>query len=80
LVVNAVVRQELRAEIRNDGNKVVPGFSFDDCDPVTGSGFGEEITWKGRVVGDAQMEEMRLVFRLTDCQLFTFDFSRPPAP
>jgi len=79
LVVNAIVHQDLRVEIRNDGNKVVPGFSFDDCDPVAESGFTKEITWKGRVISDVQLEKMRVVFRLTNTKLFTFDFARPLA-
>ena len=76
LVVNAIIRKELRAEIRSDGNKVLNGFSFDDCDPVTESGFAKEIMWKGRTISNVALKEMRVVFRLTDAELFTFDFSR----
>jgi hypothetical protein len=74
LVVNAILRQELRAEIRNDGNKVVPGFSFADCDPVTESGFAQAVTWNGRVISDVPLKELRIVFRLTGADLFSFDF------
>ncbi|MBI3848932.1 MAG: hypothetical protein HY298_01380 [Verrucomicrobia bacterium] len=76
LVVNAIIRKELRAELRGDDNKVLPGFSFADCDLVTESGFGKEITWKGRSVCEATLNEMRIVFRLTDAELFTFDYSK----
>lgn len=73
LFVNAIVRKELRAELRRDGNNVLKGFTFEDCEPVTKSGLHEEITWKGGKLSDASLQEVRIVFRLTDAELFTFD-------
>ena len=79
LIVNAIVRTELRAELRSDDNKVLPGFSFTECDPVTESGFAKVVTWKRRTISDAALKELRIVFRLTDAELFTFHYSAPTA-
>ena len=77
LVVNARVQGEIAAELRTDGNKVIDGWSFDDCDKVNASGFAQELTWGGRPIGavnaDVPGREVRILFRLQDAELFTFD-------
>lgn len=73
LRVNAVVRGSLRAEVRTDGNRVVKGWSREDCDPVTESGYASEIRWGGRSLRDVPEKEIRVLFELRSAELFTFD-------
>ncbi len=73
LFVNARVAGSIRVELRSDDNKVLEGWGFDACDPVTSSAFAQEITWGGRSLRDAPQEELRLVFQLHNAELFTFD-------
>ncbi|MBE6954055.1 MAG: hypothetical protein E7452_10960 [Ruminococcaceae bacterium] len=44
--VNAIVRGRLRAALIRD-DKFVPGYSPDDCEPLTGDLRDAKITWKG---------------------------------
>ncbi len=76
LIVNAIIQQELRAELRSDGNQVLAGFSFADCEPVTKSGFARVVTWKGRTISDVATSDIRVVFRLTGAELYCFDIIR----
>ncbi|MBI5091502.1 MAG: hypothetical protein HZB26_03560 [Candidatus Hydrogenedentes bacterium] len=73
LTLNAKVQGEVRAELRTDNNKAIAGYSFDDCDPVTASGFAVPVTWKGQPLAECAESEARIVFRLTRAELFTFD-------
>lgn len=74
LTVNAVIENELRAELRTDHNKPITGFTLDECDPIQDSGFAMEITWKGNSLNAVPEQEFRILFRLDSAQLFTFDF------
>ncbi|HPA47178.1 MAG TPA: hypothetical protein PLG59_02065 [bacterium] len=74
LVVNARIQGKISAEIHTDNHKIISGFAFDDCNPVTESGFEQEITWKGKSLGDVPEQEIRILFRLSKAELFTFDF------
>jgi hypothetical protein len=73
LVVNAKIRGKLTAEIRTDGNKVVKGWSFDDADPVTRTGYARELTWQGKSLSEVPEPEVRVKFRLENAEFFTFD-------
>jgi hypothetical protein len=73
LFVNATINGRLLAEVRTDGNKIVAGWSFDDCDPIRESGFAREVTWKHRRMSEVPEREIRVVWRLENAQLFTFD-------
>jgi hypothetical protein len=73
LTVNTVVRGRLTAELRTDNNKPVPGFTLSDCDTVTRTGFSQQLSWKGRGLGECSEQEVRLLFRLEDADLFTFE-------
>jgi hypothetical protein len=76
IFVNTRVDGRLRAEIRTDGNKVIEGWSLEDCDPLIRSGFRQEITWKGRSLTALGESEIRLLFELERSELFTFEVSR----
>jgi hypothetical protein len=73
LAVNAIVNGELSAELRYGNNAILDGYSFDDCTPLTESGFASEIKWKGRSIGAVEEAEVHILFRLNGAQLFTFD-------
>ncbi|GMV92902.1 MAG: hypothetical protein AMXMBFR82_26800 [Candidatus Hydrogenedentota bacterium] len=75
LTVNANVEGEIRAELRYGNNKVVDGFSFDDCDPLTESGFAHDITWAGKSIGAVEEPEVHILFQLTNADLYTFDLN-----
>jgi hypothetical protein len=78
LCVNAKVNGRLTAELRTDGNDAIQGWSLDDCDPLESSGFSQNITWRGNQIGSAPEDEVRVLFRLEDAELFTFQL--PPLP
>ncbi|MBI4559157.1 MAG: hypothetical protein HY706_16350 [Candidatus Hydrogenedentes bacterium] len=75
LLVNARIEGELCAELRTDNNKVIPGWSLDDCDPVTASGYSQGVTWKGKALKEVGEPEVRILFRLAKAELFTFDLA-----
>ncbi len=76
LFVNAIISANggtLRAELRDDNNHVIDGYSLEDCDPVTKSGYAQRITWQGKSITSSPRSEVRIRFELIKAQLFTFD-------
>ena len=74
LTVNARVRGRLTAELRTDNNKPVPGFTLADCDGVADTGFARALRWKKRDLSECREKEVRVLFRLEDADLFSFEF------
>ena len=77
LFVNAIVSEPgglIRAELRDEDNHVLEGFSLEDSDPLRASGYAERIAWQGRPIGSAPSREVRIRFELTKAEIFTFDF------
>ena len=77
LFINAVIPKKegmIRAELRNDNNKVIEGFSLDDCDPVDASGFAQPLTWNSKPISAAPVPEVRIRFELNNAQIFSYDF------
>jgi sugar phosphate isomerase/epimerase len=78
LVVNAQIDGQggvIRAELRDDNNRPLPGFTLEESDPITRSGYAQGVTWAGRDIGSAPLKEVRIRFELTNAQLFTFDLT-----
>ena len=78
LFVNAVVSGtggSIRAELRDDDNHVLEGFSLDDSDPVSSSGYAQPMTWRGERIGAAPSPGIRIRFEVTNAQVFAFDFA-----
>jgi hypothetical protein len=73
LTVNARIRARLAAELRTDNNKPVPDFTLADCDGVTETGFASELRWRGRKLSDCPEKEVRVLFRLEEVELFSFE-------
>jgi len=71
--LNAKIAGILTGELRTDGNRTIKGWSFDDCDPITESGFERELTWRGASLSQCPVQEVRILFRLDNAALFTFD-------
>lgn len=65
----------LRAELRDDDNHVIDGYSIDDCDPVRTSGYAQRITWQGQPIGTVPSQEVRIRFELTNAEVFAFGFA-----
>jgi hypothetical protein len=79
LLVNTIVSANggtLRAELRDDGNHVIEGYSFDDCDPVAESGYDLPVTWQGKSISTGPSSEVRICFELANSQAFAFNFIR----
>lgn len=72
LRLNATLNGPLRAELRTDGNKAIEGFSLGDSDPVTGEGFNLPVTWKGRELHEAGVDEVRVLMEFADGEVFAF--------
>ena len=75
LYVNAVTMNEgrLTAELLDEGGKVVPGFSGDDCNPLRGDQKRFAMSWKGGKVPGSKRVAVR--FHLYDARLYGFDWS-----
>jgi hypothetical protein len=79
LTVNAVLSQSdgtIRAELRDDNNHTLEGFSLEECDPVVASGFAQPVTWGGKSIGSAPLEEIRIRYEVKGAQLFTFELAK----
>ena len=75
LIVNARIQGRLTGELRTDGNKPIAGFALGDCAAVTQTGFARELRWKGGGLSDCPEPEVRVLFRLEDAELFTFELN-----
>jgi hypothetical protein len=74
LYLNAVASAgEIRAEItERDGRTVVPGWGFDQCTAVTGDRLKVEVRWVGRDLAELRDRKVRIRFRLTNADLYSF--------
>lgn len=73
LTVNAVVKGKITAELRTDGNKPITGFTFADSRPITATGFQQPVTWNSGSLDKCTEREVRVVFKLENSELYTFD-------
>lgn len=76
LTINANVKGRITAELRTDGNRPIPGFTFADSTPVTTSGFAQPVAWKGGELDLAHEGLVRVLFQLENASLFTFDLPK----
>ena len=62
---------KIRVQICDARGEPIPGFTFDDCEPITGDGNALPVRWKAPL---AQLkDDVRLKFEITDARLFGFD-------
>jgi hypothetical protein len=77
LLVNFKTAAEgsLCVEVQNAAGRPIEGFSFADSVEMAGEAIDEEVAWKGGAdVSPLAGQAVRLCFRLTDGDLFSFQF------
>jgi len=83
-VVNAdASRGRIRVQVREMTGQVIPGYSFDDCAPISGDGIRLPVEWTTNVNGEMQPgiidlarlndQTVRLEFEITNAKLFAFE-------
>jgi hypothetical protein len=70
--VNADVAGDLRVEILDRDGAVVPGFSADNCVPITGNGTKLPVSWSGQSLASLANQPVRFRFRLNRGRLYAF--------
>ena len=77
-ILNTAVRSngKIRAELIDDQDRPISGFTFDDCDPIYGDHLETPVRWKGRTVlpHPTEIQPIQARLELTDATLFAFDF------
>ena len=78
--VNADVAGSLRVELLDRGGAVIPGFSADQCELVTGNGTKLAVRWRGAAsLAAVANTVVRFKFILDRARLFAFWVSPSPA-
>lgn len=72
LTVNADIRGELRLAICEPSGKFVPGFTFEDCQPIRGNDVAHAVRWNQAQPSSLAGKRVQLVFRVQDGSLFAF--------
>lgn len=70
--VNANIAGEMRVEVLDRGGAVIPGFSAENCSPITGNGTKIPVTWAGQSIASLANQPVRLRFRMTRGRLYAF--------
>lgn len=76
LIVNAAAKDgELRAELRDEGGKPIPGFRAADAVPFRGDAVSATIRWKTKKsLATLAGRPVRVSFRLKRCSLYSYRF------
>ncbi len=73
LLINADARHgSVRVEVRDQSGKVWPGYSADDCMPLTSDATDHPIRWKTHTTLPASEAGIRLHFLITNASLYSF--------
>ena len=74
LLVNGEASQgELRVRVSDEKRKILEGFDYQDCEPLTGSGVRQKVQWKNANINELKGRVIRLEFQMTGVvDLFTF--------
>lgn len=73
LVINADADGgELKVRVSDPQRKVIEGFDYDDCVPVTTDDVAHEIRWKAANLDSLAGRDIRLEIYLRNAELFTF--------
>ena len=64
-------------EDATEDGKIIPGFSADECEPLTGDGLSQVVRWKGgkSVAELAEGTAIHLHFIMKDADLYSFRFT-----
>lgn len=80
LVVNAEPTgsdPEIRVQlVASDTNEPIPGYTFEDCRPISADGLDTPVVWNGQAeIGDAvSRESVRLHARIRSMRIYAFQF------
>lgn len=77
LLINANAGDgELRVRVSGENRKVLGGFDYPDCQPLTGRGVRQKVSWKNGNLDRLKGQSIRLEFQMTgQVDLFTFSAS-----
>jgi hypothetical protein len=65
----------LRVELQDAEGKPLPGFTLEDCTPLTGDAIDAVVQWKGKSdVSTVTNQPVRLRFALENMDLYAFQF------
>jgi hypothetical protein len=75
LIVNADVRGELRVELLDENDQVIPGYSAKDCVALQSDGLRQTVGWANQANIDAfRGRAVKLRFSLRNGSLYAFTF------
>jgi hypothetical protein len=60
--------------LQDAGGGPIPGFTRDDCRPITGDHVEQAVSWKGGDPGPLAGRPVRLGLELKDADLYAFQF------
>jgi hypothetical protein len=63
---------EIRVQVVDRAGSPVPGFTFDDCRPITADSLAAPVEWKDKLAS-LRGREVRLEFAIKSARLFAFD-------
>ena len=72
LEVNAMVGSQLRVAVLDWGGQAMPGFGFEDCQPIVGDSLRHSVSWRGQGLPHRGSNPLRLKFKLERATLYTF--------
>ncbi|MCP4641894.1 MAG: hypothetical protein GY851_15740 [bacterium] len=70
---------EVRVQVSADG-KAIPGYTFDDCVPVTGDDAALPVSWKGGTSLPDSGPLLQISFQMRSARLYAFEFAAPGGP
>lgn len=77
LVINAAAKPDgsLRVELQDSQGKPLPGFSADDCVPITGDKVDHQVRWGGAAdLAPVQGQVVRMRLLIRDADIYAFGF------
>ena len=76
LKLNAKVIGELRVSVHAVDDRVLPGWTAEDCVPFSGDALDAEVKWGEKGLSDLTGQMVRLRFHFDNAILYTFDFRK----
>ncbi|MCC6494064.1 MAG: hypothetical protein IT424_13705 [Pirellulales bacterium] len=75
LLVNAAAEGgSIRVALLNADGSAVPGFGAADCEPITGAGTAQPVSWRGGAVSELVGRPIIVQFEMLNAKLFAMQF------
>jgi len=74
LALNIVSQGECRVEVQDADGQAIPGFTLEDCAPITGDHTDHHVTWKGGSLATLVGKSVKLRFVMQKADLFALQF------